>query len=522
VLPEHLIKPFLRFNGQTLSVIHLKETDPFWLKTAEELIALFQEHIGQTQTAWERRLERYLGSRLDYLRGRGLARVLAPPAAFVPLEVPCPPLELRRKLFPHGPVFSDPDLFHPHTRQDLLQEISADVGLPAEQVNAAMFADRPEEHVLKSDGPSWTPERLLARYNLELARGALYRATDLQIEIHDNFKEVFRYLKLFKIMYSATAMPAGGYRVNLFGPLSDFVDTDRYGFSFAEFMPALLLGERWSLLAETGDPSEKRARRRKKTATSTPSQQAKAPRRYYYRLNHTCGLHSYYKRGPIYDSQLERAFAEEVTEFEEKFGEARGRWRLKRESQIIVLESTVDERRKILIEIVGFWEPGYLKRKVEKARSVNSPLLLFLVYEDLNVSKDAFDGLESSTILFKHKPLIKDVMPVVESMAERAYGPLPTRGRGRRTTAYMPLEQLVQAYYWRAAQREQQEWLLLGQLEEVLKQLDPGFSPRHYGFTTLSALVQGNAALFATRRRSVKGRPLEVSLLQTEGVTQSI
>jgi predicted nuclease of restriction endonuclease-like RecB superfamily len=525
MLPENLIKPFLRFDGQALSVDHLDETDPFWVRTAEELIALHRESVGRSQTAWERRLERYLGSRLDYLRVRGLARVLAPPSAFAQIQTPCPPVELRRKLLPHGPVFSEPDLFHPHTRHDLLQEVGAGVGMDPEQVDAAMFADRPEEQVLKPGGPAWSPSQLLARYNLELARGALYRATGLQIEIYDNYKEVFRYLKLFRVMYFANELPGGGYRVSLSGPLSDFIETDRYGFSFAEFMPALLLGERWSMVAKTKDYSEKRRRQRRKGDAGSDTEAEPASRRYYYRLDHTCGLRSHYRRGPEYDSSLERTFAEEFTEFEQKFGEERGHWRLKRESQVLVLESgavmlpdfvlqsTLDDQRKILIEIVGFWEPGYLKRKLEKARALNSPLLLFLVYEDLKVSQQDFDGLESGVLFFKHRPLLKDILPVVEQMADRLYGPLPThRRQGQAGEPPPSLNQLVQAYHERA-EPGQQDWLLLPQVEKVLKQLDSSFTSRRYGFGSLSALVQENSALFATRRRATKGRPIEVRLL---------
>jgi uncharacterized protein len=524
MLTEDLIRPFLRFTGQILTVDHLDEGQPFWLQTAKDLIALYHESMGQSRIAWERKLEVYLGNRVDYLRVRGLARILAPASAFTPINTPLSPIELRSLILPHGPVFASPDIFHPTTRHDLLQEVGKETGLPPEQVEVALFTDRPEEHRLTRTAPFLCPEHLLARYNLELARGALYRSTGVQIEIYDNFKEVFRYLKLFRIMYWAVEIPTGGYRLTLFGPLSDFIDTDRYGIAFAEFMPALVLGERWSLVAKIktnwNQPSHKRGVSSEYAGSREDIQQ-----HYIYRLNQTCGLSSHYKHGPHYDSLLEKNFAEEFTEFEEKFGAERGRWRLKRESQIIVLEggvvmipdfvleSILDERRKIMIEIVGFWEPGYIKRKLLKARTANNPLLLFLVFEDLNVSKEDFDGLDSATIFFKRKPIIKEIMPVVENMAERAYGPLPLQKRGMRATAQLPFEQLVQSCYEQVGQREKQGWLLLGQLEEMLKHLDPSFTPRHYGFGSLSTLIQEHPTLFATRRRSAKGRPIEVCLL---------
>lgn len=521
MLTEDLIRPFLRFTGQTLSVDHIDERQTFWLRTAEDLIALYHESMGQSRISWERKLEAYLGNRVDYLRVRGLARTLAPTTAFTQPVTPLPPIELRSKILSHGPVFATPDLFHPHTRLDLLQEVGEDIGMAAEHLETALFTDRPEEHVLTRAAPFQFPELLLARYNLELARGALYRSTGVQIEIYDNFKEVFRYLKLFRIMYAAAAIPSGGYRITLFGPLSDFIDTARYGMSFAEFMPALVLGERWRLVAKI----------KPYASSDAPKDDAQLP--YIYRLDQSCGLQSHYRRGPMYDSQLERMFAEEFTEFEGKFGEERGRWKLTREGQVLVLEggavmlpdfalqSTVDERRKILIEIVGFWEPGYLKRKIHKARSLNAPSLLFLVYEDLKVSKQDFEGLESGVLFFKRKPLIKDILPVVEQMADRIYGPLPPGGKRRNADwSPPPLVQLVQMYYERSPRSQEGEWLLLPQLEAILKGLEPGFAPKHYGFNTLSALVRETPLLFATRHRSAKGRPIEVSLLWDGNVTK--
>ena len=92
-----------------------------------------------------------------------------------------------------------------------------------------------------------------------------------------------------------------------------------------------------------------------------------------YRLDHTCSLHSHFKRSGEFDSRLEADFAHE---FEQKIGNKRGHWRLTRESEVVLLGDTVmvpdfvltdtdDENRRILIELVGFWHPQYLRRKLE-------------------------------------------------------------------------------------------------------------------------------------------------------------
>ena len=71
-----------------------------------------------------------------------------------------------------------------------------------------------------------------------------------------------------------------------------------------------------------------------------------------------------------------------------------------------------------MIELVGFWHPDYLRRKVEKVRAANCQHLLLLVYKGLNVTEDAFQDVASEVIFFQQKPVLKEVMETVEKMAE--------------------------------------------------------------------------------------------------------
>ena len=429
MLTADLIKPFLRAYGRVLTVDQVDETSELWLQTARELVDLFRQQLGQPRTRWEEALEDYEGSRVDYQRIRGLARVLTDAATFVPREFSLSPRELRARLFCRGPVFAQADIFRPVTRENLLQEIATELSLSPAEIELALFADHPGAHILTHAGPAWTALGLLQRYNLELARGALYRATEVQIEIYDSYKECWRYLKLFKIMFLASELSQGGYQVTLSGPLSDFVETDRYGIAFAEFMPAVLLGERWNLVARVKSPYPRQVRER---AASMVAEDAQLT----YRLDQNCGLHSHYRKGRVYDSALERTFASEFSDFEEKFGSERGKWRLTREEQVLVLDGSVmipdfllvhtqDEQRRILIELVGFWSPRYLKTKIAKVQAAQCPNLLLLVYENLKVTREDFGKIPGELLFFKEKPVIKDIMAAVETLAEKLYGPLP-------------------------------------------------------------------------------------------------
>jgi predicted nuclease of restriction endonuclease-like RecB superfamily len=222
-------------------------------------------------------------------------------------------------------------------------------------------------------------------------------------------------------MFWAEPKAEGGYRITIDGPISPFVSsTLRYGRQMAAFLPALLLCDLWQLLAQVRPPQS----------------QAEM----IYRLDHTSSLHSHFKHSGMFDSRLEADFADD---FEQKIGDKRKHWLLKRESDVLLLGDTVmipdfaliddqDENRKILIELVGFWHPQYLRRKIEKVRAANCAHLLLLVYKGLNVTEEDFSDSASEVIFFQQKPVMKDVMETVEKMAERIYGPRPKPKREKR------------------------------------------------------------------------------------------
>lgn len=405
MLTGELVRARLQVHGSELRVAWLAADDRHWQRTANELIELFANHVGEPLATWTASLDRYEGNRTDYMTVRGLAKVLTDAATFAPAETAAPPAAVRARLFAEGPVFYDFDLLRPKNRELVLRETAVEYQVSSQQLETALYADRPAAQILTDSGQQWTAARLITRYNLELARAALYWADQLTVQVYSHFKEFWRYLKLFKLMFWATPCP-GGYTVQLDGPISPFVrSTTRYGRQFAAFLPALLLGERWSLQASVRLP---------------PSGQ---PLRYV--LDPTMPLVSHFRRSGDFDSRLEADFS---AEFQAKFGDERGQWRLTREDEVLLLGDTVmipdftfthkQDGRRALVEIVGFWHPDYLQRKVAKTRAANRRNLILLVYEGVNLSADKLRDTPSEVLYFANKPVLKDVLAVVERVAE--------------------------------------------------------------------------------------------------------
>jgi predicted nuclease of restriction endonuclease-like RecB superfamily len=402
MLTGELVRPRLKQRGDLLTVDWLDPNSQHWQQTAADLIALFGRQQGQTRSVWAAALERYEGERTDYTVVRGLAKVLEDAATFTPIETSLHPVDLRKQLFVQGAVFEQPSLFRPHTRADVIAALASDLGATAEQIEAALFADRLGEHLLTNTGQVWTPDALITRYNLELARGVLYWSDQMQVNIHDSYKDFWRYLKLFKLMFWASPIADGGYHVDLDGPISPFVQaTTRYGRQFAAFLPALLLCDQWQM-----------------AATVRPPGFAKT---LHYKLDVASTLRTHFKRSGEFDSRLEADFA---AAFAAKFGGERGKWTLSREDEVILLGDTVmipdfalthrQSGKRVLIEIVGFWTRDYLRRKVEKVRAAKRRDLILLVYEGANLSADKLEDIPGEVLYFKNKPVLKDVMAAVE------------------------------------------------------------------------------------------------------------
>ncbi len=402
-----------------------------YLNIATDLIALFKRHIGQSRGTLEDALRDYEGDSLDYPVIRGLAAVLEARCVFE-REPPIDPVILREALFQRGPVTHKTDLFHPESRKYVVTEVATHYDLTPKQVESALFADLAEEQILVETGATFTPGDLINRYNLEVARGLLYWAREVRLRVYDNYKDLFKYIKLFKLMHIArpifrladepheieTPEPSlcklrsvpSGYHITLLGPISPFVSsTIRYGLQFAKFMPALLLCNHWHMEADVQPPN---------ISTSTAS----TPLRYV--LNDQTHLRTHFKASKPFDSQLEADFA---AEFEEKYGE-RKPWIMAREDELILLGDTVmipdfsfthyKDRRRALLEIVGFWHPNYLRRKLAKVRQARRSDLILVVYKSAKVSQEAFEAAAAGEVLmFTRKPILKDVLAAIERCA---------------------------------------------------------------------------------------------------------
>lgn len=365
-----------------------------YLSIADDLIALYNSHVGKRRRDLDNALDEYEAERVDYKIIRGLTKLLDGFAEFEPAEA-FDHTEFRLRLFEFAerfrPLVREVDLVHQTTRDDVMQRFSAEYGVRPQD----LYGDLPDAQILVDMQRTLTPEELLRRYNLALAQGILYRCHTMQITLHDSYKTVFRYLKLAQLMHKIEKQEVG-YRITIDGPLSLFRRTQKYGVNMARFLPGLLLAHKWQMTAavrtETGEK--------------------------YFSLDQNCGLVSTYKAGHVFDSAVEEALYKQFTKRDTE-------WRIEREGEVVDFGDTVlipdfkfvhADGRQALLEIVGFWTPEYLESKLGKLRRANREDLLIAVNENLNCSKQAFTG---PVLFYKTRVKVRDVLNLLEEISSR-------------------------------------------------------------------------------------------------------
>ena len=371
---------------------------------ARDLIAIYAAHLNKTKGSLASALADYEAADTNYHVTRGLAKLLEDQSEFT-IQSPVEPEILREKIFTYAskrhPVVTKRDKLHRNTRLKALAKIADELQVSPDEVMDGMYADLDENRPLTGFEPP-TAEWLLDRYNVALAQAMLYRASEMTIRIYRNiptkYRLVFQFIKFFRLMHVVDGNHTDGYQIVLDGPASMFRLSQKYGIQMALFLPALLHCDRWWL-----------------DATIVMNQKDHLR----FNLTDDAGLQSHYRDPGEFDSELERHFA---TQFDKIDTE----WTLERETDIIDLKDTVmipdfaflhPDGRRALMEIVGFWTPDYLQKKMWKLKRAAMPNMIIAVSDQLNCSTEDFRDIPGEVLFFKTRIKPKDVLEKVEACA---------------------------------------------------------------------------------------------------------
>ncbi|PHQ43582.1 hypothetical protein Z052_02810 [Halorubrum sp. C191] len=434
-----------RTDEDSITPLFIDTDEQQYRETAEKLIKIFDEHLGESKGELEDTIDQLTVSDTDYKIVQGLAKLLKDECEFETVA-PVDPQEIRKELFEKAndsyPIVRQPTLGEDTQKLEVYSSVADQLGITLEECYRGMYADLEENKRLvqfghrvsdgyeETDGSSTTTrltgdseesyaedtitvDWLLTRYNLALAQAVLYDATEMRIRVWDSFATVFSYVKLFGLIHRIYPIDSDGNRVSstdvadgyeaiLDGAVSLFSKSRKYGIRMANFLPALPLCDRWEMEADILDDEG-----------GSPN------RTLSFELDHREGLSSHYSAQDEFDSDVERTLAQ-------KWERANTDWELVREDDVLDLGAEVmlpdfaiehPDGRRVVFEIVGFWTPEYLDEKLRKIREADRDNLIIAVSKRLDCSSDEFEGMDDRVLWFKSGIHVYDVVELAEEYA---------------------------------------------------------------------------------------------------------
>lgn len=282
--------------------------------------------------------------------------------------------------------------------QTILSAVAASLGVTSEDLRDSLFGDLPGERLVGAPAQPLSAAELALRCNLALVQTLLFHATIVRIDVEGNTRALVRQAKWRGLICTSIERSGAGAALELSGPFALFRKTRLYGRALGELVPLLAWCLRFRLRAECVFHGR---RFTLQLGTSDPIFPASAPRRY--------------------DSQLEERFARE-------FRRLAPAWDVIREPEPITAGDTLifpdfalqhrsNPARRWLLEIVGFWTPEYVARKLALYRSAHLSNLILCIDEDRNCAEADFPS-RALVVRFRRRVDAAAVLRVVDTGAQ--------------------------------------------------------------------------------------------------------
>ncbi|WP_254768670.1 DUF790 family protein [Salinilacihabitans rarus] len=372
---------------------------------AARVVGTFQGHVGEPRGALDDALADLEADAEHFKLVRGFAALLERDATFE-TRSPVDPERARRAAFEAaeavGVVGADERTAALARAADRLGD-----GVDADDVERSLYADLEERRVLAAADPRWDPDDLVAQYNLSLAQTALFDATEVRVRSSDP-KALVSAVKRLRLMYEIRKT-ADGREVVVTGPTRLFRATRRYGTRFARLLRTVAKADTWRLEATVDDRGTER------TLVLTHEDSVRVP-----------------DADPVaeveYDSGVEADFAA-------RFSGLGLDWDLVREpeplatgTRVMIPDFAFDYRPaggprgdtaeggdadfRVYFEIMGFWTPEYVAKKLSQLEGLEDVDMLVAVDESLGVGEE-ITAHDHRAIPYSGSVRVKDVVDVL-------------------------------------------------------------------------------------------------------------
>ena len=370
---------------------------------AATLIGTYQSHVGETRETLDEAVETIERDEDDFKLVRGFAALLDREATFE-TDAPLPPERARRVAFEAAEAVG---VASESEREQAITQAADDLAVEPDAIEDSLYADRDCKQRLAEFDPRWDPDSLIEQYNLSLAQTALFDATEVHLK-SDDPRAVIAAVKRLGLMYEIEQpdsdgddvtdddSPLAGQRtVVVTGPDRLFRRTRRYGTAFARLLRSVAATNEWELRATVDDHGTDREMTLRSGDVSVPGVDPVAE--------------------PSYDSGVERDFAA-------RFEALDLDWELQREPDLLETGSSVmipdfafDYRYadfRVYFEVMGFWTPEYVEKKLGQLADVEAVELIVAVDESLGVGEE-IAAEDHRAIPYSGTVRVKDVVDVL-------------------------------------------------------------------------------------------------------------
>jgi predicted nuclease of restriction endonuclease-like RecB superfamily len=261
-----------------------------------------------------------------------------------------------------------------------------------------LYADLRSAQRLES-APPHSAAALVTDYELTQVQSVLLRAVRIEAEVRaarpDAYRELFRKLKFRQLLFRIEPLEAGGYRLEIDGPMSLFGATTKYGLELSLSLPALLSCGQLRLKAEL-----RWGKRREKLSFEQTYAQAPSADEHSGVRTEVAELLGALQGNPAWQACLSDKLIDVTAEgggvLVPDLELTRGGAVAKPTRRGVAAAETPS----ILVELLGFWSRDAVFRRIEAAQKGLSGRIpmLFVASSRLRVSEELLDGVEAASL----------------------------------------------------------------------------------------------------------------------------
>jgi predicted nuclease of restriction endonuclease-like RecB superfamily len=333
---------------------------------AARVLGTYQGHVGEPRERLENALRDLEEDAPDFKLVRGFAKLLEREAVFE-TRAPLPPERARRATFEAAESVG---VVTERERETALARAAERLSSDPAAVEASLYADLDDRQILSGVSSRYDPDTLCEQYDLSLAQTALFDATAVRVR-SDDPKAVISAVKRLRLMYEIERTDAGR-EVVVTGPTALFRRTRRYGTRFARLLRSVAKTAEWRLVATIDDDGTERELVFTDADVSVPDVEPVAE--------------------VTFDSGVEADFASRFDSLDLDWDLVREPEPLAAGANVVIPDFAFDYRHadfRVFFEIMGFWTPEYVTKKLDRLGELEDVEMLVAVGESLGVGESA-------------------------------------------------------------------------------------------------------------------------------------